>query len=143
MYVYSVKAIKFCEIFPLLLTVCTLVKSKGKILKKFVAFSEYTHLTAEDNCIILKGFFLAFMILFGRTQKFISFESLCHLCNNPSIAMFLFPGTTGKSFSQLCYILGTYPIRSFLFLNLCVLRFNDNFPKDMTQLRIKGQLVSK
>ena len=30
-----------CEIFPLLLTVCTVVKSKGKISQNFEAFSEY------------------------------------------------------------------------------------------------------
>ena len=35
------KATKFCEIFPLLLTVCTVVKSKRKISKNFVAFSKY------------------------------------------------------------------------------------------------------
>ena len=38
---YSEKATKFCGIFPLLLTACTVVKSKGKILQNFVAFSEY------------------------------------------------------------------------------------------------------
>ena len=32
-FIYSEKATKFCEIFPLLLTVCTVVKSKGKIYK--------------------------------------------------------------------------------------------------------------
>ena len=31
----------FAEIFPLLWTVYTVVKSKGKILQNFVAFSEY------------------------------------------------------------------------------------------------------
>ena len=40
-FIYSEKATKFCEIFPLLLTVCTAVKSKGKISQNFVAFSEY------------------------------------------------------------------------------------------------------
>ena len=40
-FIYSEKAAKFCEIFPLLLTVCTVVKSKGKISQNFVAFSEY------------------------------------------------------------------------------------------------------
>ena len=38
---FSEKATKFCEIFTLLLTVCTLVKSKVKILQNFVAFLEY------------------------------------------------------------------------------------------------------
>ena len=40
-FIYSEKATKFWEIFPLLLTVCTVVKSKGKISQNFVAFSEY------------------------------------------------------------------------------------------------------
>ena len=37
--IYFEKATKFCEIFTLLLTVCTVVKSKGKISQNFVAFS--------------------------------------------------------------------------------------------------------
>ena len=40
-FIYSEKATKFFEIFPLLLTLCTVVKSKGKISQNFVAFSEY------------------------------------------------------------------------------------------------------
>ena len=40
-FIYSEKATEFCEIFPLLLTVCTVVKSKGKISQNIVAFSEY------------------------------------------------------------------------------------------------------
>ena len=34
-FIYSEKATKFCEIFPLLLTVCTVVKSKEKISQNF------------------------------------------------------------------------------------------------------------
>ena len=34
-FIYSEKATKFCEIFSLLLTLCTVVKSKGKISQKF------------------------------------------------------------------------------------------------------------
>ena len=44
-YIYSEKATKVCEIFPLLLTVCTVVKSKGKILQNYVVFSEYMNFT--------------------------------------------------------------------------------------------------
>ena len=40
-FIYSEKATKFCEIFPLILTVCTVVKIKGKISQNFAAFSEY------------------------------------------------------------------------------------------------------
>ena len=44
-FIYSEKATKFCEIFPLHLTVCTVVKCKGKISQNFVAFSEYMSFT--------------------------------------------------------------------------------------------------
>ena len=40
-FIYSEKAKKFCEISTLLLTVCTVVKSKVEISQNFVAFSEY------------------------------------------------------------------------------------------------------
>ena len=40
-FIYSEKATKFCEILHLLLTTVHTVKSKGKILQNFVAFSEY------------------------------------------------------------------------------------------------------
>ena len=49
-FLYSEKATKFCEIFPLLLFVYTVDKSKGKILQNFVAFSEYKNFT-KDSCI--------------------------------------------------------------------------------------------
>ena len=57
-FIYSEKATKFCEIFPLLLTVCTAVKSKGKISQNFVAFSEYM------NFIILN-----FVIAVGKKSR--------------------------------------------------------------------------
>ena len=40
-FIYSEKAPKLCEIFTLLLTVCTVVKSKVKISENSVDFSEY------------------------------------------------------------------------------------------------------
>ena len=39
-FIYSEKATKFCEIFPLLLSYVVPVKTKVKILQNFVAFSE-------------------------------------------------------------------------------------------------------
>ena len=39
-FIYSEKATKFCEIFILLLSYVVPVKSKKKILKNFMAFSE-------------------------------------------------------------------------------------------------------
>ena len=49
-FIYSEKSTKFCEIFPLLLTVCTVVKSKGKISQNFVAFSEYMNFITKFDC---------------------------------------------------------------------------------------------
>ena len=46
-FIYSEKATEFCEISPLLLTICTVVKSKGKISQNFVAFSEYMNFTTQ------------------------------------------------------------------------------------------------
>ena len=42
-FIYSEKVTKFCEISTLLLTVCTVVKSKVEVSQNFVAFSEYTN----------------------------------------------------------------------------------------------------
>ena len=44
-FLYSEKATKLCKIFALLLTVCTLVKSKVNISQNCVAFSEHMNLT--------------------------------------------------------------------------------------------------
>ena len=46
-FIYSEKSTKFCEIFTLLLTVCTVVKCKVKISQNFVAFSEYMNFTKK------------------------------------------------------------------------------------------------
>ena len=48
-FIYSEKATKFCEIFTLLLTLCTVVKSKLQISQNFVAFSEYMNFTTCNN----------------------------------------------------------------------------------------------
>ena len=49
-FIYSEEATKFCEIFTLLLTVCTVVKSKVKISQNFVAFSEYMNFIDPRIC---------------------------------------------------------------------------------------------
>ena len=48
-FIYSEKATKLCEIFTLLLTVCTVDKSKVKISQNFVAFSEYMNFMHSDD----------------------------------------------------------------------------------------------
>ena len=45
--IYSEKATKFCEIFPLLLTTVHTVKSEGKISQNFVGFSEYMNFVVQ------------------------------------------------------------------------------------------------
>ena len=46
-FIYSEKATKFCEIFPLLLTTVHIGKSKGKISQNFEAFSEYMNFNID------------------------------------------------------------------------------------------------
>ena len=48
-FIYSEKATKFCEISTLLLSVCTVDKSKVEISQNFVAFSEYTNFTSYSK----------------------------------------------------------------------------------------------
>ena len=54
-FIYSEKATKFCKIFPLLLTVCNVVKSKGKISQNFVAFSEYMNFMNSQHTVSWLG----------------------------------------------------------------------------------------
>ena len=57
-FIYSEKATKFCEIFPLLLFYVVSVKSKGKISQNFVAFSEYMNFTVMCrivHCLLISG----------------------------------------------------------------------------------------
>ena len=53
-FIYSEKATKFYEIFPLLLTVCTVVKSKAKISQNFVVFSEYMNFTSFEMGLLVE-----------------------------------------------------------------------------------------
>ena len=50
---YSEKATKFYEIFPLLLTTVHTVKSKGKISQNFMALSEYLNFINKINNYIV------------------------------------------------------------------------------------------
>ena len=50
-FIYSEKAAKLCEIFPLLLTNNT-YSQKGKISQTFVAFSEYMNFTYKGYTLV-------------------------------------------------------------------------------------------
>ena len=54
-FIYSEKATTFCEIFTLILTTVHTVKSKGKISKNCVAFSEYMNFTFLFYLSLIKG----------------------------------------------------------------------------------------
>ena len=48
-FIYSEKAKKFCEISTLLLSLCTVDKSKVEISQNFVAFSEYMNFNKKNK----------------------------------------------------------------------------------------------
>ena len=48
-FIYSERATKFCEISTLLLSVCTVGKSKVEISQNFLAFSEYKNFKNGPN----------------------------------------------------------------------------------------------
>ena len=49
--IQSEKAIKFCEIATLILSVCTVDKSRVAISQNFVAFSEYMNFNGSGNML--------------------------------------------------------------------------------------------
>ena len=68
-FIYSEKATKFCEIVPLLLTVGTVVKSKGTIPQNFVAFSEYINFMFFEkkiNRLNIEAFLGPFSLFFAK-----------------------------------------------------------------------------
>ena len=66
-FIYSDKATKFCEIFTLLLTVCTVIKSKVKILQHFVAFLEYIKYKMKFSTVFFLGID-EYSIFLGKKQ---------------------------------------------------------------------------
>ena len=76
-FIYSEKATKFCEIFPLLLTTVHTVKSKGNISQNFVAFSEYMNC----NCTVhrLDSKTLATLSLVYLIQAFFEQSDFCQI----------------------------------------------------------------
>ena len=57
-FIYSEKAIKFCEIFTLLLSYVMPVKSKVKISQNIVAFSEYMNFNWRTFFFRIFAYFL-------------------------------------------------------------------------------------
>ena len=106
-FIYSEKATKFCKIFPLLLTVCTVVKSKGKISQNFVAFSEYMNFTTR----VLGLYWLFMQRQICKFFRFInkSFNSLLTL--NIGISAKIVPQFGLKNFFS-CVFDTTQSIRS-------------------------------
>ena len=69
MFIYSEKATKFGEIFPLLLTTAHTVKSKGKILQNFVAFSEYMNFKRSLLVLLPEYFKRCLSFTFSKYDK--------------------------------------------------------------------------
>ena len=59
--IYSEKATKFFKISTLLLTVCTVVKSKAEILQHFVTFSEYMNFNVPMQFHEISSFLITFI----------------------------------------------------------------------------------
>ena len=66
-FIYSEKATKFCEIFPLLLSYVVPVKSNVEILQNFVAFSEYINFNGQLFYYKFKIIALAAKLYFENT----------------------------------------------------------------------------
>ena len=86
-FIYSEKATKSCEIFPILLTVCmTDVKSKGKISKNFAAFSEYmnfNNLWQIYYIVLNKSHYFALMKFHQSSGiNFVEFKSELYFYNS-------------------------------------------------------------
>ena len=85
-FIYSEKATKFCEIFPVLLTTVHTVKSKGKILQNLVSFSEYMNFKLTNVLqfnLGLRSFCLNILISAGTC--FCTFTCKCiHVYSNYS-----------------------------------------------------------
>ena len=72
-FIYSEKATKFCDIFTLLLTVCTVVRSKVNISQNFVAFSEYMNFKnlQQKICnLFFHSIILDFIDLESKNEKY-------------------------------------------------------------------------
>ena len=57
-FMYSEKATKFCNIFPLLSTTIYRVKSQGMISQNFVAFVEYMNFKTTNEMMMAKKYLL-------------------------------------------------------------------------------------
>ena len=66
---YFEKATKFCEISTLLLSPCTVDKSKVEISQNFVAFSEYTNFTYPRVVFANRVYKADFAVQFCNSHK--------------------------------------------------------------------------
>ena len=114
-FIYSEKAAKFCEIFPLILTVCTVVKSQVKISQNFVAFSEYittTHVTTPFAKEDLKRAFFADFNFKTSLLKFIYFEKATKYLRNLHLTFdySTYSQKLDEDFAKFCGLLRIYEL---------------------------------
>ena len=111
-FLYSEKATEFCKIFPLLLTVCTVVKSKGKISQNIVAFSEYMNFKIMLKFIYfekISQFYLTLLIKFKKSWE-IFFKCLSPSQNIRTLEIFITCNDLGWFHSFLCNLDVSWPI---------------------------------
>ena len=71
-FIYSEKATKFCEIFPLLLTTVHTLKCKVEISQNFAAFSEYMNFTNQKKSAATQSMnktYLSLLIYLDQDRK--------------------------------------------------------------------------
>ena len=73
-FIYSKKATKFCEIFPLLFTTVHTVKNKEKISQNFVAFSVYINSKKICYLINFKGHLSKYNFLRSEMNTIVSLK---------------------------------------------------------------------
>ena len=77
-FMYSEKAIKFCEIFTLLLPSVVRFKIKLRILQNFVAFSEYMNfILSSMSHGLYWGSVVKFLVWLPRIKNFIQKTKTC------------------------------------------------------------------
>ena len=118
-FIYSEKATKFCNIFPLLLTVCTLVKSKGKISQNFVAFSEYMNFNIKSfKPLKLQGNEFKLLQPILLIQPFFTIQHFYSLISgqNMQLSLLFFTKPTKNDKGNICKIFEILIQKDWLFI---------------------------
>ena len=113
-FIYSETATKFCEIFPLFLNTVHTVKSKGKILQNFVAFSEYMNFTTMDK--LSKDVFVAHLSIGRKCFDFQTKTFWTWIMQNSEVKTDFWSGLNlFWTYLQKGKSIGSFPITSYYY----------------------------